>query len=140
MKLLQRRRFLLRGMALGATLPLGACNYEDPQRPDLAQVIRDAQAPAIRRGREHRSVRRAQSENNLRHVPPRQSWYRGTPSVMSSSLHNKMCSPGYARGAARLRNRMPEVQFFHVPLSIKFVAATVDPSTLHGSTSCGSSR
>ena len=36
MKLLQRRRFLLRGLALGATLPLGACNYEDPQHPDLA--------------------------------------------------------------------------------------------------------
>jgi DMSO/TMAO reductase YedYZ molybdopterin-dependent catalytic subunit len=36
MNLLQRRRFLLRGLALGATLPLGACNYEDPQHPDLA--------------------------------------------------------------------------------------------------------
>jgi DMSO/TMAO reductase YedYZ molybdopterin-dependent catalytic subunit len=33
---LLRRKFLFRAMALGASLPLADCNYEDPQHPDLA--------------------------------------------------------------------------------------------------------
>jgi DMSO/TMAO reductase YedYZ molybdopterin-dependent catalytic subunit len=36
MNLLQRRRFLLRGLAMGAALPLASCDYEDPAHPDLA--------------------------------------------------------------------------------------------------------
>jgi len=33
---IDRRNFMLRALALGATTSLGACNYEDPQHPDLA--------------------------------------------------------------------------------------------------------
>ena len=36
MKVLDRRRLLLRALAMGVISPLAACNYEDPQHPDLA--------------------------------------------------------------------------------------------------------
>ena len=36
MSLLDRRRLLLRALAMGVISPLAACNYEDPQHPDLA--------------------------------------------------------------------------------------------------------
>ncbi len=34
--MIKRRSLLLRAMALGAAAPLGGCNYEDPDHPDLA--------------------------------------------------------------------------------------------------------
>jgi DMSO/TMAO reductase YedYZ molybdopterin-dependent catalytic subunit len=36
---LDRRRVLLRALAMGAVSTLPACNYEDPQHPDLADVF-----------------------------------------------------------------------------------------------------
>ena len=36
MKSLDRRRLLLRALAMGVISPLAGCNYEDPQHPDLA--------------------------------------------------------------------------------------------------------